>query len=296
METAAVQRKAIVHLVALALALAAGARDFGAEASRSELRPQLAGERRASDEEMSALEHGYRHFYSGRYEAAAEAALGIRTSEPEDLAAYELRTSALHFQIRRAMGEGTDKRKALASCTACPALLTQFLSDTQEGRTLAQTRLRADPGDDAAEFFLGKLDLNYIWLQLGTLGRRTGWNEFWEARRSLDAVLSRNPGHVRARIARAWMDYIVDTRLPFGTKWLLGGGDRKRALLDVRAAAGAESEFFVEIEASFALWEMLVRERQMPEAIEVAGRLARDFPDNQDLASFLQRHDPRTGP
>ena len=74
------------------------------------------------------------------------------------------------------------------------------------------------------------------------------------------------------------------------------GGDRKRALLDVRAAAGAESEFFVEIEASFALWEMLVRERQMPEAIEVAGRLARDFPDNQDLASFLQRHDPRTGP
>jgi len=88
-------------------------------------------------------------------------------------------------------------------------------------------------------FFLGKLDLNYVWLQLGPLRRKTGWDEYWEARRSLDAVLKANPRHVRARVARAWIDYIVDTR------------------------------------------------RDLARAIDVARRLAHDFPDNPELAAFL---------
>ena len=92
------------------------------------------------------------------------------------------------------------------------------------------------------------------------------------------------------------MDYIVDTRLPRGTKWLMGGGDRKRALLVVRGAAAAESDFFVRTEASFALWEMLVRERLIPEAIDIAEGLTRDFPDNQDLVSFLRKQDARPRP
>ncbi|HXW06452.1 MAG TPA: hypothetical protein VD833_14545 [Vicinamibacterales bacterium] len=37
-------------------------------------------------------------------------------------------------------------------------------------------------------FFLGKVDLNDVWLQSGTLGRKPGWDEYWEARRSLDQV------------------------------------------------------------------------------------------------------------
>jgi hypothetical protein len=31
---------------------------------------------------------------------------------------------------------------------------------------------------------------------------------------------------LRARVARAWIDYIVDTRMPLGTRWLLGGGNK----------------------------------------------------------------------
>src|SRR4029077_20535197 len=102
---------------------------------------------------------------------------------------------------------------------------------------------------------LGKLDLNYVWLQLGPLGRKKGWDEYWEARRSLDAVLKRNPGHVRARVARAWIDYIVDTRMPRGTRWVLGGGDRKRALSTMQESADAEAAYFVHVEALFALWD-----------------------------------------
>ena len=132
-----------------------------------------------------------------------------------------------------------------------------------------------------------------MWLQLGTVGRKTGWSEYWEARKSLDAVLKHNPDHVRAQVARAWIDYIVDTKLPRGTKWMLGGGNRKKGLLRVQEAAQSAVEPFVQAEAMFGLWDMQVRERNMADAVVTARALARDFPDNQDLAKFLASHDSR---
>jgi hypothetical protein len=160
----------------------------------------------------------------------------------------------------------------------CPALLTALLSDTERGLALARARIQSVPDDLTARFFLGKINLNYVWLQLGVLGRRTGWDEYWEARHSLDAVLARNPSDVRARVARAWIDYIVDTRMPFGTKWLLGGGNRKRALVTIQDAAKADADFFVHAEARFALWDLQIRERNVPAAVAVARRTRRGLP------------------
>ena len=127
-----------------------------------------------------------------------------------------------------------------------------------------------------------------MWLQLGTFGRKTGWGEYWEARKSLDAVLEANPDHIRARVSRAWIDYIVDTKLPRGTKWLLGGGNKKRGLEIVKAAAHTETGFFVQAEANFALLDMQKREKQIPAAVATARALQRDFPDNEDLRKFLE--------
>jgi hypothetical protein len=168
--------------------------------------------------------------------------------------------------------------------------MAAFLDETARGQALARRRLAADPGDEVALFFLGKLDLNYVWLQLGTLGRKTGWNEYWEARRSLDAVLKANPQHVRARVARAWIDYIVDTRMPRGTRWMLGGGSRKRALVALREAANTEAELYIRAEAEFSLWDIQVRERDFSEATQIAEKLLRDFPGNRDLLAFLATH------
>jgi hypothetical protein len=239
-------------------------------------------------------------FYSARYDAAAALTLALRSSETEDLAAdlaaYELRTSALLFQLKGALGDRPDKEQTFKRCVTCPELMAAFLSDTARGQALARARLRTNPGDEAALFFLGKIDLNYVWLHLGTLGRKTGWDQYWEARRSLDAVLKRNPGHVRARVARAWIDYIVDTRMPRGTRWLLGGGSKKRALIAVREAASTEADFFIHAEAEFALWDMQVRERNLTEATAIARRLARDFPENREIVNFLEAHDPSLRP
>ena len=240
--------------------------------------------------DRSSLSDAQRSFYNARYDDAATRLLELRSKEPEDLAAYELRTSALLFQVKAALGDQPNREKAFKACEICPELMASFLSDTTKGQGLARARLDADHADDAALFFLGKLNLNYVWLQLGPLGRKTGWNEYWEARRSLDAVLKRNPGHVRARVARAWIDYIVDTKMPWGTSWLLGGGNKKRAFIVMREAASAEADFYTEVEAEFALWDLHVRERKMTEAVEIARGLARHFPENPELAKFLLAH------
>ena len=195
------------------------------------------------------------------------------------------------MEIKRATGNSKDKDQAFRACAKCRALFEAFLRDTTRGQAEAHARLKANPSDEAAQFLLGKLDLNYVWLQLGTLGRKTGWDEYWEARHTLDAILKRNPHNVRAKVARAWIDYIVDTRMPRGTRWVLGGGNKKRAIAALREAAKAETDVYTSAEARFGLWDVLVREKNIPEAVALARELARDFPANTDLPKFLEEHE-----
>jgi hypothetical protein len=239
----------------------------------------------------AAFEEAQRLFYSGRYDAAAALALVVRTAAPDNLAASELRGSALHFQIRRVLGMPENKTQAWTNCDPCEGLLSAFMAEANHGRSVARTRLTRNPTDEDALFFLGKINLNVIWLHLATLGRRTGWSEYWEARKSLDAVLKMNPQHVRARVARGWIDYIVDTKVPRAARWLLGGGSRERGLDAVREAAQEASPPYVQAEAMFALWDMQVRERNLADAVVVARALARDFPDNRELTKFLYTYD-----
>jgi hypothetical protein len=294
------------RLFLLALCLAIGAASIPASSQPpAEARSPAAG---SSDNEKPStgnlavaatgvtLKEAQDLFYTGRYSAAADVTLRLRTAEPENLTASELRTSALLFQLKGALDNQRDKDKALKLCAACPQWMAEFQNDTKLGQNVARSRLHAMPGDEDALFFLGKLDLNYVWLHLGTLGRKTGWDEYWEARRSLDTVLKRNPKHVRALVARAWIDYIVDTKMPWGTGWLLGGGNKKRAIRTLREAVNIASDFYIHAEAEFALWDIEVRERHLAEATVVARRLSRDFPENLELTKFLEIHDRATEP
>lgn len=242
----------------------------------------------AQDASQGSLAEAQHHFYSARYFAAAAAAEALLATHPDDLEALELRTSALHFQLRRELGDAKDRKAAFARCAACPGLLTTFTDDTRRGRAAARAKLEMAPNDPDALFFLGKIDLNHVWLHLGTLGRRTGWDEYWEARRSLDALLKANPEHVRGRVARAWIDYIVNTKVPWGTRWMMGGGSKSRALTAVREAAATDADVYARVEAEFALLEMQQREGNRAEAVELAKALLVKFPDNQDLARIVE--------
>jgi hypothetical protein len=94
--------------------------------------------------------------------------------------------------------------------------------------------------------------------------------------------------NVRARVARAWMDYIVGTRVPWGTRWVMGGGSKSRGLKMVREAAQTPADFYTRIEAQFGLWEMLTREGRREEAVAVAKDLLTHFPENKDLVKFIE--------
>ena len=238
----------------------------------------------------STLEGAQRFFYNGDYDAAAVVTHGLCEARPDDLDACELRAASLLFQIKKALKEtkALDKSTAWSLCAACPALVSTFLTETARAQAFARAGLKIRPDDEELLFFLGKVDLNSVWLQLGTLGRKTGWDEYWEARRSLDYVLRINPGHVRARVARAWVDYIVGTTVPRGVRWVLGGGNKKRGLLVVREVVEREAgDFFARTEATFALWDMQVRERDVAGAVATARTLALDFPENAELRRFL---------
>ncbi len=78
------------------------------------------------------------------------------------------------------MGDSPDTDAAWKRCIACPQLLAAFDATLAHAKAAARVRLHAAPQDDETLFLLGKLDLNYVWLQLGTLGHRTGWAEYWE--------------------------------------------------------------------------------------------------------------------
>lgn len=242
----------------------------------------------AADGAEASLLAAQELFYNARYAEAAAGAAALCAADIAALPACELRTSALHFMLRRALGDAADRKQAFARCRECADLLATFVTETKRSTDVARKRLKAAPLDEETMFLLGKLNLNYVWLQLATLGRKTGWDEYWEARRSLDKVLKANPQNVRAKVARGWIDYIVDTKVPRGTRWLLGGGDRKRGLQAIREAAAADGATFVRAEADFALWDMQVREKDLAAALVTATMLARDFPGNQDLKEFLE--------
>lgn len=238
------------------------------------------------------LDAVHRLFYNARYEEAAALALALRESGPHDLANDEARTTALLFVLRGLLKgqdahNGDNKAEALKRCVQCPEVLAAFTADLRHGQAIGRAMLKRNPKDETALFYLGKLNLNYVWLQLGLLGKKTGWDEYWEARRSLDELLKVNPSHVRGRVARGWIDFIVNTRMPWGTRWVLGGGNKKKGLAAVREAAAMDTDTYSRAEAEFALWDMLLRDKQMPAATEVARRLAQSFPENSEVAAFL---------
>lgn len=246
-----------------------------------------AGPQQTAAAPAATLETAQHQFFSGKYVEAIATAAPLRDVPASALAAYELRTSTLHFRIKRLLGSAKDKEAAFKKCEACAGLLKEFMADVTAGRALARDRLKTAPRDETLLYLAAKLDLNEVWLNNSTLGRRKGFGLYKDARRGIDSVLSINPNHLRARVAHAWILYAVDTRIPFGFKWMFGGGDRKKALKEMREAAAMKGDAFAEDEAAFGLWEMLVGEQMTAEALTVARKLVQRFPENEELQRFV---------
>ena len=55
--------------------------------------------------EAGTIDDAQRLFYTALFQESAAAAKTITDAEPENLAAWDVRTSALHFQLRRLLGQ-----------------------------------------------------------------------------------------------------------------------------------------------------------------------------------------------
>lgn len=100
-----------------------------------------------------SLDDAQRLFYSGRFDAAAAQALHLRTANPANLAASELRSSAILFQIKRALGDGADRDKAWQLCSTCAALMTEFLAEIAHGQAKARAISRRTPRTNTRSSF-----------------------------------------------------------------------------------------------------------------------------------------------
>jgi hypothetical protein len=56
----------------------------------------------------------------------------------------------------------------------------------------------------------------------------------------------------------------------------------------VKEAAATPADFYTRVEAQFGLWEMLTRDGKRGEAVVVAKELLVKFPENKDLARFVE--------
>src|SRR5687767_14262501 len=114
------------------------------------------------------LDAVHRLFYNARYEEAAALALALRATGPHDMANDEARTTALLFVLRGLLKgqdshNGDNKAEALKKCDKCPEVLAAFTADLHHGQSIGRALLKTNPKDETALFYLGKLDLNYVW-------------------------------------------------------------------------------------------------------------------------------------
>jgi hypothetical protein len=159
-------------------------------------------------------------------------------------------------------------------------LLTAFLSNTSQGQAIARGRLRINPTDGDA-LFSGEAQLICVWLHVETLGRKTGWS-VWEAGDRW-TPFSKTIHSTAELVLRAWIDYIVDTKM--ARHALAARRRQQEARSSGREAASAESEFFVRVEAEFALWECWC----VNGICKATGPEARaGLSDNRKLSKFLE--------
>jgi hypothetical protein len=92
-----------------------------------------------------SMDDAQRAFFNARYEAASDLALTLQGSDAGSLEAFEVRTSALHFLLRDALGNDVDKARAFKQCSTCAALLAAFLSDTAKGQADCSRAARRRP-------------------------------------------------------------------------------------------------------------------------------------------------------
>lgn len=233
-------------------------------------------------------EKGWQALFNADYRRAERLGRQAQALDPGNPAGYELGSTAILFQLRELVGSDGSREKSelrFENCRECQPLLREFELEERLGLQAARRRKASNNKDMDARFFLARLQLNRVWLNLQVLRKKSGWDEYWEAKNEIQAVLEQSPEHARGLTASAWIEYIVSKRNPI-FRIILGGGSKEEAVARLRKAVmAAETTPSAKAEAQFGLMEMLSNEGAHAEAMHLAEALCAKFPGNRDVCA-----------
>ena len=143
--------------------------------------------------------------------------------------------------------------------------------------------------DDDTLFFLGKLDLNYVWLQLGPLQQEDRLGRVLGKRGSRSTPCSRAIRATSGRASPAPGSTTSSTpRCRGGRARVLGSGNQKKALTNVREGGAVWTRISSRMrKPEFALWDITGAGARHVNATDTARQLAQRLPGaTARLATF----------
>jgi hypothetical protein len=222
--------------------------------------------------------------YSEQYVQADGHVLNARRLCPTDPESYELRTGLLVLRTKQALKAAGGKRN---DCADCEGLIQEFEKDFGKGRALADAALQQNLKDDRLMFLSGKLYLNRVWMNVDILDKAaSSGGPYRDARDRIEEVLKRNPRHIRALVASAWINYMIASR-NLATRLLLRTfgikGDKEEAFEHLARAVALDGDEYAHWEAKFTQRDLLKRENKLSEVETVTEELRARFPKNGTL-------------
>jgi len=231
---------------------------------------------------------GFDALYNLDYEGARRRFRELTTAFPTHPAGYELMAASLwlktlnesrRLQASLYNNEGFYKEK---DDKVDPKVQAEFRELTRKSKELSEARLRADPKDTDALYYLGAVEgLKAAW---GSMVERSFMSAMTNGKDSVNHhrdLLKIDPTYVDAKVTIGMYDYVVGS-LPalvkLGATFIGYRGSKKRGLATLEEVA--REGRWARDDAKSLLIALLKRERRYRDAYTYASELAAKYPRN----------------
>ncbi|HEX8147851.1 MAG TPA: hypothetical protein VF591_11785 [Pyrinomonadaceae bacterium] len=231
---------------------------------------------------------GFDALYNLDYEAARRRFRDIATAFPEHPAGYELLAASLwlktlnesrRLQASLYNNEGFYKEK---DDKVDPKVQAEFRELTRKTKELCEARLKADPKDADALYYLGAVEgLKAAW---GSMVERSFMSAMSNGKDSVNHhrdLIKLDPGYIDAKVTIGMYDYVVGALPPLvklGATFIGYRGSKKRGIATLEEVA--REGRYARDDAKTMLIALLKRERRYREAYNYASELAAKYPRN----------------
>ena len=283
--------KNLLTTIFLTAALTQGA--FG-QAKRTTTQPAGAESERAAATPFDAKRfdalrtEGFEALYNLDYEGARRRFRELTTAFPAHPAGYQLLAAGLwlrtlnesrRLQASLYNNEGFYKEK---DDRVDPKVQAEFRELTRRAKELCEARLKADPKDADALYYLGAVEgLKAAW---GSMVERSFMSAMSNGKDSVNHhrdLLKLDPSYIDAKVTIGMYDYVVGALPPLvklGATFIGYRGSKKRGIATLEEVARAGR--YARDDAKTMLIALLKRERRYREAYNYASELAAKYPRN----------------